>query len=601
VSFIEELKRRNVFRVGIAYVLLGWVVLQAADFALDIIDAPNWIIQALLIVGLAGLPIALFFAWAFEITPEGIKREADVDRTASVAPQTRRKLDRAIIVFLVLVVVGMGVERFYSVPAEKGSEPFSQPSETSQTPSETPPLTTDKSVAVLAFDNMSPDPENEYFADGISEEILNVLAGLDNLRVIARTSAFSFKGSEATVAEIAEKLDVGYVLEGSVRRSGNRVRVTAQLIDTADESHLWSDTYDRDLDDIFAVQDEIARAIAGELELQLTPDQQVALVEAPTKNLEAYNKYLQGRQLWHSRGVQNLQVSAALLEQAVTLDPDFAEAWAALADSWLLIPEYSESRSTETIPRARDAVNRALELKPGMPEALTTRAYIRFIYDFDWVNAERDFQRALELDPGYATAQQWYGEFLAIRDGDIDGALAQVMKAAQLDPLAPVMWNVAGFITAWAGRFEESIGYYRRTLEIEPGFDAAYANLAYIHLQTGNFEAARKMWRRSAALTDDSPDEFLRFIDAMEDPTLRPAYLESLEDSPFWVSGAVDRASAYMMLGDADRAMTDLEQSLEAGYPYATHVNRMAIYDPLRETPRFQAHLAKMNLWPPPE
>ncbi len=457
------------------------------------------------------------------------------------------------------------------------------------------------SIAVLAFENMSPDAENEYFADGISEEILNVLTGLSELRVIARTSAFSFKGTGATVSEIAGKLGVGYVLEGSVRKSGNRVRVTAQLIETGNESHLWSETYDRELDDIFAVQDEIARAIAGQLKLQLTPDQQVALVEAPTDNLEAYNKYLQGRQLWHSRGIQNLQVSAALLEQAVELDPDFAEAWAALADSWLLIPEYSESRSMETIPRARDAVNRALELKPGMPQALTTRAYLRFMYDYDWVNAERDFKRAIELDPGYATAHQWYGEFLAIRDRDVDGALAQVMTAAKLDPLAPVMWNVAGFITAWTGRFEESTGYYRRTLEIEPAFDAAYANLAFIYVQTGDFETAREMWRRGAALTDDSPDEFLRFIDALEDPTLRPAYLDSLADSRFWVSGAVDRAVAYMMLGDAEGAMTDLELSLEAGYPYATHVNRMKIYDPLRDTPRFQAHLAKMNLWPPAE
>ena len=271
------------------------------------------------------------------------------------------------------------------------------------------------SVAVLAFENMSPDPANEYFADGISEEILNVLAGLEGLRVIARTSAFSFKGSEATVAEIAEKLNVGYVLEGSVRRAGDRVRVTAQLIETRDESHLWSQTYDRDLDDIFAVQDEIAHAIATQLELQLTPEQAVALVAAPTQNLEAYNKYLQGRRLWHSRGEQNLKAAAALLQDAVTLDPQYAEAWSALADAWLLIPEYTQTRSIATIPAARDAVNRALELKPDLPEALTTRAYIRFMYDYDWVNAEQDFKRAMQLDPGYPLSSSGYGEFLAVR------------------------------------------------------------------------------------------------------------------------------------------------------------------------------------------
>ena len=254
------------------------------------------------------------------------------------------------------------------------------------------------SVAVLAFENMSPDPENEYFADGVSEEILNVLSGLDDLRVIARTSAFSFKGTGATVAEIADKLDVGYVLEGSVRRAGDRVRVTAQLIETETESHLWSDTYDRDLDDIFAVQDEIARAIATELSLQLSEEETQQLVSAPTDNIEAYNQYLIGRQLWHQRTAQNLRTSASALQAAVEMDPAFAEAWAALADALVLIPEYDIMRDVTTIPAARDAVNRALELQPDMPQALTTRAYIRFMHDYDWDNAEKDFRRAMALD-----------------------------------------------------------------------------------------------------------------------------------------------------------------------------------------------------------
>ncbi|MEJ2534175.1 MAG: adenylyl cyclase, partial [Gammaproteobacteria bacterium] len=236
MNLFGELKRRNVFRVGIAYVLLGWVVMQAADFALDLIDAPNWIIQVFFIAGLVGLPFALFFAWAFEVTPEGIKREAEVDRSASITPTTGRKLDRAIIVFLALAVALLLGDRFFMsgsteaaprvaspAPAAPGQEPAAQE------PEDQAPTDPKKSVAVLAFENMSPDAENEYFADGVSEEILNVLADLPELRVIARTSAFSFKGSDATVAEIAEKLDVGYVLEGSVRKAGDRVRVTAQL------------------------------------------------------------------------------------------------------------------------------------------------------------------------------------------------------------------------------------------------------------------------------------------------------------------------------------------------------------------------------------
>ncbi len=599
MSLFSELKRRNVIRVGIAYVLMAWVLLQGADFALDLIGAPEWVIRALAVVIAIGLPITLFFAWAFEMTPEGIKRDHEVDRSQSIAPQTGRKLDRAIIVFLAVALVLVLAERFFlagePAPATPGVD-------SAQVPAGEPNAEAayvEKSVAVLAFENMSPDPENEFFADGISEEILNVLAGIEDLRVIARTSAFSFKGSGATIAEIAGQLDVAYVLEGSVRRAGNRVRVTAQLIETGSESHLWSDTYDRDLDDIFAVQDEIARAITRELQLQLTPAQEDLLVAQPTDNLEAYNKYLQGRQLWHSRGPQNLQAAAILLQDAVELDPGFAEAWAALADTWLLIPEYSPTRSLETIPPARDAVNRALELKPGMPQALTTRAYIRFMYDFDWDNAARDFERAIELDPDYPTAQQWYGEYLAVRNRDTDAALAQFRKAAQMDPLAPVMWNVSGWVAAQAGRLEESNRYYERALEIEPGFLAAYANLTLNYIQLGEYEHAREMWVRAAALGEFDTEDGFNLIEAMHNPTARQAYIEGLPTNPNWRSGAVDRAFVYMLLGEEERALADLERGLEVGDPYAVHAGRMVIYDPLRDDPRFQAHLAKMNLWPP--
>ncbi|KAA9131346.1 tetratricopeptide repeat protein [Marinihelvus fidelis] len=596
MNFLAELKRRNVFRAGIAYVLMGWVLLQGADFVLDLIGAPEWVIRALAVVIVVGLPITLFFAWAFEMTPEGLKRDHEVDRSQSITPQTGRKLDRAIIAFLAVALLLVLAERFFL------AEPAPVPEQVTEATSEEeagPPPDTGTSLAVLAFENMSPDPENEFFADGISEEILNVLSGLEDLRVIARTSAFSFKGSGATVAEIAGKLDVSHVLEGSVRRAGNRVRVTAQLIETNGESHLWSETYDRDLDDIFAVQDEIARAITRELQLQLTPEQENLLVAQPTDNLEAYNKYLQGRQLWHSRGPQNLQAAAILLQDAVELDPGFAEAWAALADTWLLIPEYSPTRTLETIPPARDAVNRALELKPGMPQALTTRAYIRFMYDFDWDNAARDFERAIELDPDYPTAQQWYGEYLAVRNRDTDAALAQFRKAAQMDPLAPVMWNVSGWVAAQAGRLEESNRYYERTLEIEPGFLATYANLTLNYIQLGEYEHAREMWVRAAALGEFDTEDGFNLIEAMHDPTARQAYIEGLATNPNWRSGAVDRAFVYMLLGEEERAMADLERGLEVGDPYAAHANRMTIYDPLRDDPRFQAYLAKMNLWPP--
>jgi TolB-like protein/Tfp pilus assembly protein PilF len=483
-------------------------------------------------------------------------------------------------------------------PADR--EPADQKS-TNEGPPEQPPADRKKSVAVLAFENMSPDAENEYFADGISEEILNVLADLPELRVIARTSAFSFKGSEATVAEIADKLDVAYVLEGSVRKAGDRVRVTAQLIETDSESHLWSETYDRELVDIFAVQDEIARAIAGELELQLTPDQEQRLATALTDNVDAYNQYLLGRQLWHTRNLQTLRASAEALEEAVTLDPEFAEAWAALADALVLLPEYDPSRSIATIAAARDAVNRALELKPALPQALTTRAYLRFMYDYDWTNAERDFQRAMALDPAYPTAQQWYGEFLAVQYRDIDGALRQFRKASELDPLAPIMWHVSGWFAQGAGRVEEAISYYQRALEINPNLQSSYGNLSAAYAGLGRYDEARRAAKRFRELMDLPPAEPPTWIDAMEDPVAKAEYVETLDRSEGQYKGVAGRALEYMVLGQEEKALENLVLGFEDGDPYAVHVNRLVVFDPLRDDPRFQAHLAKMNLWPPPE
>jgi TolB-like protein/Flp pilus assembly protein TadD len=455
------------------------------------------------------------------------------------------------------------------------------------------------SVAVLAFDNMSPDPANEFFAEGISEEILNVLAELDDLRVIARTSAFSFKGSGATVAEIADKLDVGYVVEGSVRRAGDRVRVMAQLIDTGSESRVWSETYDRNLDDIFAVQDEIARAIAGELELKLTPEQETQLVRATTESIEAYNQYLLGRQLWHSRNIHNLRASAEALNLAITLDPNFAEAWAALADALVLIPEYDPNFSMDTIPAARDAVNRALELKPDLPQALVTRAYLRAMHDFDWDNAERDFLRALELDPEYPTAHQWYGEYLGVRYRDVDGALAQFRKASELDPLAPIMWHVSGWTTVSTGRPEEAITYFKRALDLNPNMQHTYTNLGLAYALLGRYDLAREAVAGRFEVLGVEQPEGVTWIDALQDPSRRAAFLDDLEDREDIADGALGKAMFYALLDDLERAMDNLETALEQGEPYASHANRLSFYEPLRDDPRFQAHLAKMNLWPP--
>jgi TolB-like protein len=613
MSLFQELKRRNVFRVGIAWVLMGWVVLQGADFVLDLVGAPDWVIRAMAVVGVAGLPIALFFAWAFEVTPEGIKREAEVDRSRSITPHTGRKLDRAIIVFLAAALVLVLGERFLggngqsAVPGalQTSAAPAAGEPVSTATAGEAPGATGEGpvSVAVLPFLNMSDEADNEYFSDGISEELLNVLVRIDGLRVPSRTSSFTFKGSNKKLDEIGRELNVDHVLEGSVRRAGDRIRVTAQLIDVHTDTHLWSETYTRELDDIFAVQDEIARAIVAALKVTLTGDEAGELSRRLTDNLEAYNRYLQGRQLWHQRGRERLLQSAQLLGEATALDPGFAEAWAALADAYVLLPEYTFANAIGLVPEtsrwvnlARDASNRALELQLDSAQALTTRAYLRFMYEFDHAGAREDFERAIALQPNYPTARQWYGEFLAAQR-DIEGALAEFARGAELDPLAPIMWHVTGWVLEGANRLEESAQAYQKALTIAPDFESAIGNLAWVYARLGRYDASRQHERRFLELIGAGQQDLVMVADALTDPVARGRFLEWAGEHAGNGAG-FGLAQTLMLLDLPELAMDELETSLARGDPYAVHNNRQQIFDPLRENPRFVAYLRRMNLEP---
>jgi len=454
------------------------------------------------------------------------------------------------------------------------------------------------SIAVLPFVNMSSDPEQEYFSDGISEEILNSLVKLKDLKVAGRTSSFAFKGKDTDLRTIGDALGVNHILEGSVRKSGNQVRITAQLIQADDGFHLWSETYTRELNDIFAVQDEISQAIVEALEVTLSGAEQQNLTRRSTDNVAAYNKYLQGRALWHQRGLSGLTAAIESLREAVTLDPGFSDAWAALADALILMPEYGAPEVHAYVALARDANFRAVEIDPESAHALTTRAYMKFMHDYDYDGAREDFLRAIELEPTYPTAQQWYGEFLASQ-GDVEGALAQFRKAAEMDPLAPVMLHVAGMVSAHNDRFEEAFGYYRRVLEIAPNFVSTHGNLARTYARMGEYDLARKSFDRNLEL--DGLERVVKYtvIDAMENPLLKAEVLEDMASMPdIYVDGAIHNAYDYMLLGEPELALKSLQEGLEAGDPYATFAGWTSVYDDLRGDPRFQAHLAKINMWP---
>jgi TolB-like protein len=409
MSFFEELKRRNVFRVCIAYVLLGWVVLQAADFALDLIDAPNWIIQVFFIAGLIGLPFAIFFSWAFEITPEGIKREEDVDRSSSITPQTGRKLDRAIIFFLAAAVALLLVDRYVGDGERPQAAPDTAQTETSAEATGEPDRT---SIAVLPFVNMSSDPEQEFFSDGISEEILNSLAKVRELQVAGRTSSFAFKGQNDDLRQIGQTLGVDHILEGSVRKAGDKVRITAQLIQVEDGFHLWSETYDRELNDIFAIQDDIATRILEALTttLDVTP----GASESPL-GIAEYNKFLLGRQLMRERREWPLQQAAALFAEVTEAAPDYAPAWAERAITIMLLRDdlssYGSIPLEEAMSLASEYLARAEALDPNSPEMLAG-------YGLYYDNARQReraieyLERALAINPNLTDASNWLWRLL---------------------------------------------------------------------------------------------------------------------------------------------------------------------------------------------
>jgi len=608
MSFFEELKHRNVFRVAIGYVITAWLLLQVVDLVLENINTPDWVMQVFMLALAIGFPLAIFFAWAFEMTPEGVKRESEVDRSKSIAPLTGHKMDRHIMIAMALALVYFAWDKFSGPDVQPGStstdiEQSTQVAITEQQQPKSAPVMQkavdpdEKSVAVLPFINMSDEEDNEYFSDGISEELLNVLVRVKGLRVPSRTSSFTFKGSTKKLAEIGAELQVDHILEGSVRKAGNRIRVTAQLIEVNTDTHLWSETFTRQLDDIFAVQDEIAQAIVSALKVTLNSGEQTPIQTRSTDSIEAYNKYLLGRHLWSKRAAKYLLAATKPLKEAIELDANYGQAWAALADAYALIPEYGAGSVDQYIPLAHEAIERALADNPESAQALTTSAYIKFMYDYDFKGAHADIEKAIQIDPGYATAHQWYAELLAV-ERQFDAALDQLRLARIADPLAVIVPHVMGWILIFSNRTDEAHTYYEQTLELDPHFIPAIGNLRILNMVTGRYDEARARCLQFATATGSDPTTMLAIVDALENPEVTGKALSLMEQDPAMPDGALGKASYLMMLNEPELALDNLEIGFAKNDGYMVHMNRMDIYDPLRENPRFQALLMKMNLSP---
>ena len=485
-SFFEELKRRNVVRVTVLYVVAAWLLLQITDVLSSLLPVPEWTGSFVFILLVVGLPPALIFAWIYELTPEGLRRQTDVDRNQSITHETGHKINVLIIGLLVLAIGVVVVDRLIpetqpviGVPVAdvaKDAEPIDRKA----TDVGVSPSAPENSVAVLPFVNMSSDAEQEYFSDGLSEELLNLLAKVPELRVAARTSSFSLKGQNLQISEVGDVLKVAHVLEGSVRKSGDRLRITVQLIHAEDGYHLWSETYDRTLDDIFAIQDEIASEVVAELKVAL-------LGEAPKArdtDTEAYLLFLQARHMNQMRSADGYAQALKLYQQVLAIDPQYTAAWSGLASTYLGQANLAERPIQEGIELAHEAVTRALAIDPDNAAAHAQMGRMADSYGGDLAEAARHFERALALEPSDSDIQRQVATFL-FGIGRLEEAIELLNSAAVRDPInAPIHRNL-GLVYEYAGQLDNSIASLRTALNLNPAAFGAHSLLGRALLLNG--------------------------------------------------------------------------------------------------------------------
>jgi len=550
MTLFAELKRRHVFKAGIAYVVIAWVVLQVSDVVLNNIDAPGWVFRVIMLVVGIGFPLILVFAWAFDLTPEGLKR-TNAKAEVADAPE---------------------------VPATESAPPESPASPKSQLP-------TNASVAVLPFVNMSGNRENDYFSDGLSEELLNMLAKVDALKVAARTSSFHFKGHTGDIAEIAQRLGVATVLEGSVRQSGSRVRITTQLINAGDGYHLWSETFDRELTDIFAVQDEIAASVVKALKGKLLGEESARINTGGTHNSEAYKAYLKGLH-YRNRGSDEAAVNSAVAayRHAIELDPGYANAYASLADALDQLARNNFADLDQVVDQAEEAAKKAIELAPDLADGYQVLANISFAYRLDKDVALKAIQTALKLDPGDVAVQIEYSH-ICMNLGDIESALAAARKAQELDPISTSANQGLGHALYFSRHYEEAIRVFRHTLELDPHYPRPRYGIAMSQCMLGDAKSA-------AIEVAREPLDWMRFSGL----AILEHKLGNLEEADaamalllagYHDNGLYQQAQVHAQWGNADQAFEALHRARDIGDPGVSQIVVDPLLDPLRDDPRF--------------
>lgn len=563
MSFFKELKRRKVFKVAIAYVVIAWLVAQVLELIFDSFGTPDWVMKTVLVLLATGLPFALFLSWAFDITPDGVKRTDLPDVVAVPAPSPE------------------------SSPAplpETSTETVVENAAEAEAP-------VSASVAVLPFVNMSGDKDNEYFSDGLSEELLNVLAKVNALKVAARTSSFHFKGQTGDIAEIAHSLGVSSVLEGSVRQSGARVRITAQLINAADGYHLWSETFDRELTDIFAVQDEIAHAVTEALKVKLLGDDAARLNIGGTHNTAAFKAYLQGMH-YRNRGSDqaSLRSAAESFQSAIDLDPEYALAHAGLAIAWEELVTNGFAGIKRVANNVEASARKSIELAPELADGYQILCRVLLYYQLDRKGALEAINTALKLNPGNVDVQIEYSRIQSIFL-EHDKALAASRTALELDPVSMFANHFYGHAFYFARRYEEAVSVFRTVLKLDPHYPRPHYEIGMCRLKQGDMDSALHeveqeplTWMKFSGMAI-----ILHHLGRTEDAESSLALL--IRD--YQEIGLYQQAQVHAQWGNSEKAIQTLNEAHEYHDPGTSQLLVDPLLDPIREAPEFAELLKK--------
>ena len=579
-NFWQELKRRKVVRVIIVYAAAAYVILELVSIIAEPFGLPEWTLKLVFVLLCVGLIISIILSWVYDITPEGVQKTKPAGKGSEPKIEKPSSNTGWKIVTYISIVIILGLLMINIFSRKKKPEE------------------TEKSIAVLPFENLSSDEENAWFSDGITDVIINQLSKISSYRVIGRISTLRYKEEKKSIPEIGGELGVNYIIEGTVQRQENEMRISVQLVRVKNEDHIWSDLYDRELNDIFIVQTDIAKRIAKELKTALTPEEKERVEKKPTENPEAYNLYLQGRFFWGKRTKEGLNKSVEYFKKAIAMDPDYALAYAGLADAYFIQGYWGWVPKEEGYALAEETILKALEIDNNLAEAHTVRGALYNYKEWNWERAREELEYAINLDPNYVTAHHYYSELLNIL-GENKKAREQINLAIELDPFLPVLHNMSAIYYYYNDRLEEAYDEYSTLQELDPeyGNGTLHWGKFYIHIRKNEYlkavEEIKKALKMDPSFTIEAERVDALYSNSGINGVISRLIELVLQDS---ISNPITLARLYLMIDQREEALDCLEKGMEDKYKSIAFIYNNLDFKELRSEIRFQEMIRKLGL-----